>query len=168
VPAVDEKPLTLLNTAARRERSLAVAMAWGPVLAWMAVIVSLSGDQFADVNTASWLANMPWVEALGLSPAAIAAANLIVRKCAHFVEYAVLGGLNLRAAQMTWPKRSVYELMAFALGVAVLHAGADELRQYLATNLRTGTVRDIILDAAGGLAGAALAARYLWHHRARK
>lgn len=159
--AADEKRLALLEAAPRRERPLVVAMAWLPVLAWMAVIVFLSGDQFADVNTAAWLAHMPLVETLGLPPAVIAAVNLIVRKCAHFVEYAVLGGLALRAARATWTKRSARELIAVAVGLGVLHASFDELRQYLVTTMRSGTLHDVVLDSAGALAGAVLLARYL-------
>jgi len=158
--AVDERRLTLVDAASARERPLVVAMAWVPVLVWMAVIVFLSGDQFADVNTATWLAHMPLVETLGLPPAVIAAANLIVRKCAHFVEYAVLSGLSLRAARVSWTRWRPRRLLAFAVGLAVLHASFDELRQYLATTMRTGTLHDVVLDAAGALAGALLTVAY--------
>jgi|SRR6185369_16043265 len=159
--AVDDERLTLLDAAAQRQRALVVAaMAWVPVLAWMAVIVFLSGDQFADVNTAAWLAHMPLVETLGVPPAVIAAANLIVRKSAHFVEYAVLSGLSLRAARTTWTRWHARELIMFAVGLAVVHASLDEVRQYLATSLRSGTLHDVVLDAAGALAGAVVAARY--------
>lgn len=159
--AVDDERLALVDVPAQRGRPLALAAAWAPVLAWMAVIVFLSGDQFADANTAAWFAGMPFVDALGLPPAVIAVANLIVRKCAHFVEYAVLGALILRAGRATWPARPWRHLVAVAVGLAVLYAGFDELRQYLSTAARSGTLHDVVLDAAGALTGALLVGAYL-------
>lgn len=145
--------------AATRMRPLAAMVAWLPVLAWMALIVLLSGDRFGDATTANWLARIPLLRALGVSPAAIATANLIVRKCAHFVEYAVLGVLLMRAVHATWPALRPAQLVTVSLTVAVLYAGADELRQYTTTVTRTGKPRDVLLDAAGALTGAALMTR---------
>jgi VanZ family protein len=161
VRAVDEKRVPLVAVVPRRVRPSAVAVAWAPVLAWMAVIVFLSGDRFADATTATWLAGMPFVGAFGISPAVIATTNLIVRKCAHFVEYAVLAMLCVRAARITWPALGRWPLMAAALGFAALVASGDELRQFVLSTLRTGAAHDVLLDAAGAMAGAAIGVRYL-------
>ena len=158
--AVDDERIALAADAERPLRPIAVA--WAPVLAWMALIVFLSGDRFADVNTATWLAGMPFVGAFGISPAVIAVANLIVRKCAHFVEYAVLSMLSFRAARATWPSLRRRELFAAAVGLAALFAGFDELRQYAVTTSRSGTPRDVALDAVGALTGATMGARSLY------
>jgi len=127
------------------------------VALWLAVIFSLSGDRFSDVNTAVWLSGMPLVGAL-LPPAAIEVGNFIVRKCAHFVEYAVLGMLTFRALRSTRPRVRKRQLLAVAVGLAVLCASLDELRQFLATFTRSGTPRDVLLDGTGALAGALVGA----------
>ena len=147
--------------AASRPRLTALVSAWAPVALWLAVIFSLSGDRFSDVNTAVWLSGMPLVGAL-LPPAAIEVGNFIVRKCAHFVEYAVLGMLIFRALRSTRPRVRKRQLLAVAVGLAVLCASLDELRQLLATFTRSGTPRDVLLDGTGALAGALVGATYLY------
>jgi VanZ family protein len=131
------------------------------VAAWVAVIFALSSDQFSDVHTARWLSSIPWVAAVGMSPAAIEAGNLIVRKCAHFVEYAVLGLLVFRALRATWPGPTRRRLVVAAIVIGGLVAGLDELRQHFETQTRTGTPRDVALDGLGAVAGSLLGASLL-------
>jgi VanZ family protein len=95
---------------------------------------------------------------LGISPVVIKVANLIVRKCAHFVEYAILGLLTWRALRASWPQRRRRQLLLAAMAIAAAWAGVDELRQYITTAARGGKAQDVVLDAAGALAGAALGA----------
>jgi len=144
----------------------ALTAAWGAVALWLAVIFSLSSDRFSDVNTAVWLSNMPLLGAL-VPPAAIAAGNFIVRKSAHFVEYAVLGMLTFRALRLTWPRIGRHAL-AVAVGFAVLCAGVDELHQYFGTFTRNGTPNDVMLDGTGALAGAIVGATYLQRRTQRR
>lgn len=135
-----------------------LVLVWAPVLVWMAFIVSLSGERFSDENTAAWLSGI--IGPLGISPAVIKVGNLIVRKCAHFVEYAVLGVLTLRALRATWPQRRSGQLLLIAVVVAASWATLDELHQHLGTTSRGGRPKDIGLDAAGALAGAMAGAAY--------
>lgn len=159
--AVGDERVSAPMAGARRPKPAAVLAAWGPVVAWVAVIFSLSSDQFSDVNTAAWLSAMPVVGALGLTPAAIEVGNFIVRKSAHFVEYALLGMLALRALRATWRQRGP-QLLAAAVAVAAVCASADELRQHLCTVSRTGTAKDVALDILGALTGAIVGATYLY------
>jgi VanZ family protein len=154
-----------MSGTAERSRLPAMISAWGLVALWMAVIFSLSSDQFSDVNTAAWLSGMPIVRVFGLPPAVIEAGNFIVRKCMHFVEYAVLTMLTFRALRATRPGYSDRRLLAAAVLVAALCASMDELHQHLATLTRTGTPTDVVLDSFGALAGAVVAATYLYRRR---
>jgi VanZ family protein len=147
-----------------RMRATARIVSWGPVLAWMLVIFLLSGDQFSDAATSTWIADLSWVGALGLSPPVIAVANFMLRKCAHFVEYAVLGMLCLRAVGATW-RLGGRERLAIAVALAAAYASVDELHQYAATRFRTGTARDVALDVAGAFAGALVGAIYAARRR---
>jgi VanZ family protein len=149
-----------LPTAAKiwRAAPRALVLAWAPVLVWMAFIFSLSGERFSDENTAAWLSGI--IGPLGISPDVIKIGNLIVRKCAHFVEYAVLGVLTLRALRATWPWRRSGQLLLIAVVVAAAWATLDELHQYLDTASRGGRPQDVVLDTAGALAGVAVGCAY--------
>lgn len=73
----------------------------------------------------------------------------IIRKTAHFLEYAALGFflmLHIRArgiSRMGW---------LWALGIGVLYAVTDELHQFL-VGTRSGQVSDVLLDGWGVLFG---------------
>jgi VanZ family protein len=143
-------------------RAIDVVLAWVPVLAWMGLIGWLSSDRFSKEVTASWLTAAPGLAALGLTPSVIEAVNLILRKSAHFVEYAVLsilayGALGAGTAQ---PRRRVQLLGTLAL--ALLCAGLDEWHQ-ATTASRSGIVGDVVLDSIGALAGALGGGLYRYH-----
>jgi len=143
----------------------ALCAAWAPVALWMGVIFWLSGDQFSDAHTAAWLTNLPLVGALGLPPAVIEVGNVIVRKCAHFVEYAILSMLAYRATGSTWPGLTARRALLAAVALAVVVAATDELHQ-TTTLYRTGTPKDVVLDSIGAFAGALTGASLLYR-RAR-
>jgi len=70
--------------------------------------------------------------------------DLILRKLAHAAEYALLAALLLRALARPW--------LAFLFALA--YAASDELHQHFVRG-RTGTPRDVAIDAAGALIGLA-------------
>ena len=80
-----------------RSRPLTV---WLPVVAWAAVIFTLSSIPSLSTGLGTW--------------------DTILRKGAHLTEYAVLGGLLYRALGR--------EPLALAMGIA--YAATDELHQY--------------------------------------
>jgi VanZ family protein len=80
-----------------RSRLLTV---WLPVVAWAAVIFTLSSVPSLSTGLGTW--------------------DTILRKGAHLTEYAILGGLLYRALGR--------EPLALALGIA--YAATDELHQY--------------------------------------
>lgn len=141
-----------------RQSGSAALRNWALLVGWVAVIASFSSERFSDVQTAAWLARAPFLTGVNLSPALLDAANLILRKSMHFVEYAILAALAYRAMGSGAARRSRRQrvLGAVLLGVGV--ATVDELHQAF-TLTRTGRVHDVVLDAAGVLSGALLAAR---------
>lgn len=144
----------------------AAGAAWLPVIVWIALIAWLSGDGFSDDRTAAWLARWPVLAWLGVPPAVIGPANLILRKSAHFVEYAVLSLLTCRALARTAPLAGRSQRLAAALLLAFACALADEWHQ--ATTLtRGGSLQDVALDLAGAFAGALLATYWRTLSRAR-
>jgi VanZ family protein len=108
-----------------------------PPLCWTGLIVYFGGGQWGEAHTAAWLG--PLLRALlpTASPEALAAAHLLIRKAGHVIEYAVLAGLWRRGLGGAWAP----------LGIAVLTACFDELRQ-LFTPGRVGSLVDVLLDGA--------------------
>jgi len=70
--------------------------------------------------------------------------DLVLRKLAHAAEYALLAALLLRALARPW--------LAFLFALA--YAVSDEFHQHFVRG-RSGTPRDVAVDAAGALIGLA-------------
>lgn len=73
-----------------------------------------------------------------------------LRKSAHFLEYALMGILIY--SMLYYPVNSGKRRFWISLGWVILSAAADELHQYFVPG-RWGSVKDVLLDSCGGLAG---------------
>jgi VanZ family protein len=111
--------------------STRVLSTWAPVVLWAGLIFGLSSVPNLGTDLGTW--------------------DLVLRKLAHFGEYAVLGLLLVRALGR--------ELLAVAAGVA--YAATDELHQHFVRG-RHAAFRDVAIDSAGVLAGLLLARRFRW------
>ena len=74
--------------------------------------------------------------------------HMILRKCAHFTEFAVLGVLSSLTLLQTKVSRRVLMTMVFCLAVAVM----DEILQ-LFVDGRAGRFVDVMIDGTGALSG---------------
>jgi VanZ family protein len=121
-------------------------------LAWACFVLLASSSSFSVSNTSRIIRPLLVWLFPGISEAALAQAHFLVRKAAHFTEYALLALLSSRdALARRW------RLASFALVATV--ALIDEYHQSFVPT-RTGTVYDSLLDMAGG--AAALACVSLW------
>ncbi len=77
----------------------------------------------------------------------------IIRKCAHFGIYLVLGFLVTYALNHNNISRQKIILLAFL--ICLLYAISDEIHQLYIPG-RSGQVSDVLLDSAGGLVGIVL------------
>ena len=91
------------------------------MLAWAAVIFALSSIPGLGTGLGTW--------------------DLLLRKLAHLVEFAILGALLARALPAL-----------HALVAGVLYAAFDELHQHFVPG-RTGALRDVAIDAVGVMLG---------------
>lgn|GEM_PF-351537 len=83
--------------------------------------------------------------------------SFVVRKCAHFLEYAALGFfLRLLAASYGLRFAAMWAWLS-----GTLYAGTDELHQ-LFSDARSGMWQDVALDSAGVLFGGAAALALLF------
>ena len=98
---------------------------WLPVVAWAALIFAFSSVPDLGTGLGGW--------------------DLVLRKVAHAVEYAVLGALLVRAMGRAG--------LAFTLGT--LYAVTDEVHQTFVAG-RHGSPIDVAIDAAGIAVGIVL------------
>jgi VanZ family protein len=131
---------------------------WGPVMLWIALIWTMSGEPFAAKHTGNLLAaGLRFVfPDIGLDT--LQMIHGILRKVAHLTEYAVLGGLGCNAFGRQQPDWSCVRRVLVSLAVAVSCALVDEGHQKLDPD-RTGSLYDVLLDTAGAALGAGVVMR---------
>lgn len=108
--------------------ALSRVSAWAPVVLWAGVIFALSSVPDLGTGLGTW--------------------DTVLRKLAHIAEYAILGGLLLRAM------RSAPAALFFASAYAV----TDEVHQTFVRS-RHGSPVDWLIDTAGAALGVALLLR---------
>ncbi|HEX8337411.1 MAG TPA: VanZ family protein [Pyrinomonadaceae bacterium] len=133
---------------------------YGPLVAWACFVLFASSSNFSASNTSRIIRPLLLWLFPGISEAALAHAHFLVRKAAHFTEYALLALLAARAFRTSRRERlrQLWWLAAFALVACV--ALVDEYHQSLLPS-RTGTIYDSLLDMAGGATALACAALWL-------
>ncbi len=132
---------------------------YAPLAAWAALIFLASSASFSASNTSRIIRPLLLWLFPDMTEEALLRAHFLVRKAAHFTEYAILSLLAARTF-LNSPRESVRGLwwpasFAVVAGVALL----DEYRQSFLPS-RTGTVYDSLLDMAGGAAALAVVAAW--------
>ena len=128
---------------------------WVPVLAFMAVIFSASSDR-KSAHRSSRLIE-PLVRWLfpDLTNDTVWLIVLLVRKCAHVTEFAILALLVWRALRASATPRARAWSWGLARNVwlvAVLYAASDELHQWFVPD-RQASGWDVLIDSSGAAAG---------------
>lgn len=91
--------------------------------------------------------------------------GLVIRKLAHFTEYALLGFALLLHISQVQKKISVRLPALWAWGIGTLYAASDEFHQSFVGG-RGPAVTDVMIDSAGVIAGALIMA-WLLHRKNR-
>ncbi len=139
---------------------------WLPAIVWAGLILLASSDWFSAVHTRTILESFfHWLFPTW-TPYSVYKAHLVVRKCAHFFEYAVLAILVMRgfagnvdpstSLGMTFEEKSraPRSIRMTMLGVVLLCAVVatiDEVHQHFVPS-RTGSPYDVLLDTTGSTA----------------
>jgi VanZ family protein len=130
------------------------------VLVWMWIIFAASSDRGSFQHSSRLIGPlMRWLFP-HLSDEAVHAVVVIVRKCAHLAEYAVLALLLWRAVRKPPEPNAAawrWSEAGLALALVALYAASDEFHQTFVPS-RQGCVTDVLLDTTG----AALALLCLW------
>lgn len=126
-------------------------------LLWVAVIFSFSlqpGEVSGDISGSflqkvlEWFAPGVFEKLETMPQEQLDIWHMILRKCAHFTEFAVLGVLSSLTLLQTKVSRRVLMATVFCLVVA----SVDETLQ-LFVDGRAGRVVDVMIDEAGALSG---------------
>lgn len=129
------------NPSAERTSS-ALLMTWMPVIVWVGVLFLLSTSIFSGADTASIIEPVLRWFLPRANPTTIAILHGLVRKCAHFTNYAILFWLMIRGPMTGRPYA--------ALALCVCYAFIDEGHQILVPG-RTASLYDVALDSSGAL-----------------
>jgi VanZ family protein len=125
---------------------------WLPVLVWLIFIFIGSTDLLSAEHTSRFIGPFLRWFSPDVSDATIASVQLVVRKCGHLTEYAILAALLFRAMRLFAP----------AFIVAAIYAALDEFHQSFVAS-RTASPWDVAIDCVGALVGLALWG--LFHNR---
>jgi VanZ family protein len=124
---------------------------YGPVLVWMLMIFLFSTGGLSASNTSRIIRPLLLWLFPDISEERLNLVHFIVRKAAHFTEYAILAILAARAflgsSRLTLRRR----WLVVSLAVVVVYALSDEYHQTFVPS-RTGSIYDSFIDIAGGLA----------------
>ena len=118
-PRRQSRPGLLVGIAGDASGALSV---WLPVIVWAAVIFTFSSIPSLSTGLGGW--------------------DTLLRKGAHMTEYAILGGLLLRALRRQTP----------ALAAGIAYALSDELHQHFVRG-RHAAPLDVLVDAVGVAVG---------------
>src|ERR1043166_7505203 len=120
---------------------------WLPVLAWMIFIFIGSTDLLSAEHTSRFIGPFLRWFAPDVSDATIASVQLVVRKCAHLTEYAILAALLCRALRQSRHPG--------AFIIAAVYAALDEFHQSFVAS-RTASPGDVLIDCIGAMIGVLL------------
>jgi VanZ family protein len=128
------------------------ARAWRyvPLLLWMVLIFIFSTGGMSASNTSRIIRPLLLWLFPDITEERLLLAHFIVRKVAHFTEYAVLAVLAARAFSTSTRKTLHRGWFPASLALVVLYALSDEFHQRFVPS-RTGSVYDSLIDMSGGL-----------------
>lgn len=115
---------------------------WIPAILWMAALFILSTGYFSAANTSKIIEPILRWTFPGASLATIALMHNLIRKAAHFTDYAILFWLLVRGPLEKRPYT--------ALACCVIYAFLDEGHQIFAVG-RGPSLYDVALDSSGAL-----------------
>ena len=154
------------NDGAQAPFRINIIKYWLPVAAMFGVMYYFSTDVFSADNTRSVIDKIFLWFFPHASKHSMATLNYVVRKAAHFFEYAILGALLFRAFRADSPLRWRFRWAVYAFVSTASWALLDELHQTF-TRTRGGSIWDSLLDSCGGLFALSLIALYSASHTAR-
>ena len=138
---------------------------YAPLIVWMTLIFLFSTGGMSASNTSLIVRPLLLWLFPDISEERLNLAHFMVRKTAHFTEYAILALLAARAFISSSHKPLRRRWLIASLLLVVVYALADEYHQTFVPT-RTGSIYDSFIDISGGLT--ALLLLTLWRRRKNK
>ena len=123
---------------------------YAPLVSWMLFIYVASTGEFSADNTSRIVRPLLLWLFPQISEERIAALHFLIRKVAHFTEYAVLGFLAARAFIGSSHRVLSQNSITAGTVLVVAYALLDEFHQSF-VSARTASLFDSLIDIAGGL-----------------
>ena len=124
---------------------------YGPVVLWAILIFVFSSGLLSGSNTSTIVWPLvKWVYP-SISEAALVFVHALIRKASHFIEYAILALLAVRALRTSSRDFLRNHWFFVSLTFVALYALSDEFHQSFVSS-RTASIYDCLIDTAGGLA----------------
>jgi len=141
-----DTPRDLISSGSFRRR----VWRYGPLIIWAALIFVGSSDLLAASHTSAFLLRpLRWLFP-NASDRTLAVIHFLIRKTAHFAEYAVLAWLAARAFRFSARELLRERWFWISLALVVVYALSDEFHQSFVPS-RTASIYDSIIDSIGGL-----------------
>jgi VanZ family protein len=121
-----------------------------PLVAWLIFISYASSDNFSAANTSRIIGPLVLWLFPNTTPESLALIHFVVRKIAHFTEYAILAYLAARAFRTSPRAALANRWFLAALALIVIYALLDEYHQTYVPS-RTASIYDSLIDMSGGL-----------------
>ena len=121
-----------------------------PLVVWLIFISYASSDSFSAANTSRIIGPLVLWLFPNTSPESMAVIHFVIRKIAHFTEYAILAYLAVRAFRTSPRAALANRWFLAALALIVIYALLDEYHQSFVPS-RTASVYDSLIDMSGGL-----------------
>jgi VanZ family protein len=144
-------------TVRRAAISMRLVKYWLPVAVMLGSMYYFSTDTFSEDNTRSAFDDIVLWFLGQVSEQTLATISFVVRKSAHFLEYALLGALLFRAFRADSSVRWRLNWAIYSFAAATSWALIDELHQSF-TRTRGGSIRDTLIDSSGALCSMVLIA----------
>lgn len=125
-------------------------ISWILLIAWM-ILIAVMSNQPATISDSQSVGTINFLQSIGINVDSIFGelSNFVIRKCAHFLEYAILGILFYNVLKMYFENK---KLMILCVLFCMFYAITDELHQLFVPG-REGALRDVIIDTCGGSFG---------------
>jgi VanZ family protein len=127
----------------------AFLLSYAPLFLWMGIIFFFSSPEASSEQTSRIIGPLLHFFFPAISTESETLVHAVVRKCAHFTEYAVLAYLACRAFSASAAFFVKQRRFLFALILVVAIASLDEFNQSFEPS-RTSSVWDVLLDVFGG------------------
>ena len=126
---------------------------WLPILIWMVYMFIGSTDLMSAAHTSRFLG--PFLRWLipDISEPTLLTVQVIVRKCAHLTEYAILASLFFRALRQGQQRLGRAAISSLVL--VLICACLDEFHQSFVPS-REASVFDVLIDVTGAILGIAI------------